>query len=214
MLWRDHSKDIAAEAHAILGGSNSSWLNYDEDTLREAYRRRYAQAVGTLAHDYARAYAKWGQKPKAGDKTGLFVHLLDNHIPASAININSLFETWRLYVTDVVQGRMVPEQVLYYSPNCFGTADAISFRNGKLKIFDLKTGEGRTSSNQLMIYAAQFCLEYGIKPGDIDITTRIYQKGTYKEEHPEHNDILPIMDRIQTFDHILDNLKQEGRYEI
>lgn len=35
---------------------------------------------------------------------------------------------------------MTPEQVLYYSENCFGTADTISFDNKTLRIHDLKTG--------------------------------------------------------------------------
>ena len=203
MIWNSHSKDVPEGAHAALGASQHAWLNYDDDKMFEAWRRRYAQSIGTLAHSYARDYIQWGQKAKAGDKTGLFVHLLKNHIPAQAININSLFETWKLYVNDCVQARMRPEQVLYFSPNSFGTADAISFKNEKLRVFDLKTGDREASMDQLYY-----------RPGSIDIETRIYQKGDYTEEHPTAEDILPIMDTIKQFDKLIESYKEESRYEI
>lgn len=214
MIWNSHSKDVPEGAHAALGASQHAWLNYDDDKMFEAWRRRYSQSIGILAHSYAKDYIQWGQKAKAGDKTGLFVHLLKNNIPARAININSLFDTWKLYVNDCVQARMRPEQVLYFSPNSFGTADAISFRNEKLKVFDLKTGDRDASMDQLYIYAALFCLEYDYRPGSIDIETRIYQKGDYTEEHPTAEDILPIMDTIKQFDKLIESYKEESRYEI
>lgn len=214
MIWNTHSKDVPEGAHAILGASSHSWLNYDKDKLFESWRRRYAQAIGTHAHDYAARYIRHGQKAKSGDKTGLFLHLLEHHIPANSIDINNLFKNWQLYVNDAVSARMRPEQVLYFSRNAFGTADAISFRKDELRIYDLKTGDGKTSMDQLYIYAALFCLEYDITPGDIDIQTRIYQFADYIEEYPTAEDILPIMDQIKTFDKLIDRYREEGRYEI
>lgn len=214
MIWNKHSKDVPEGAHALLGASQHSWLNYDAEKLFESYRRGYAQTIGTLAHSYAAGYIRWGQKAKVGDKTGLFVYLLEHKVPANAIDINALFETWQLYVNDSVQARMRPEQVLYYSPNCFGTADSISFKKDRLRIYDLKTGNGKTTMEQLYVYAALFCLEYDYAPGDIDIRTRIYQFGDYTEECPTAEDILPIMDKIKTFDRLLDKYKEDGRYEV
>lgn len=214
MIWNNHSKDVKDGDHAVLGASQHSWLNYDVDKLFESYKRRYAQAIGTLSHEYAKGYIRWGQKAKAGDKTGLFVHLLEHNIPANSIDINNLFETWKLYVNDCVQARMRPEQVLYYSNNCFGTADAISYKKNLLRIFDLKTGNGKVSMDQLYVYAALFCLEYEVAPGRIDIQTRIYQFGDYTEEYPTAEDILPVMDKIKTFDRLLEKYKEDGRYEI
>lgn len=214
MIWKTHSSDVPDGAHAILGASSHSWLNYDKDKLFESFKRKYAQAIGTHTHDYAKRYIKWGQKAKAGDKTGLFVHLLEKNIPATSIDINKLFKTWQLYVNDAVQARMRPEQVLYYSKNAFGTADAISFRKDELRIFDLKTGEAKANMEQLYIYAALFCLEYEVKPGDIDIETRIYQSSDFFSEYPTAEDILPIMDKIVTFDRLIDKYREEGRYEI
>ena len=56
------------------------------------------------------------------------------------------------------------EQALYYSDNCFGTADAISFKKNFLRIHDLKTGVTPGSMKQLLIYASMFCLEYNFLP--------------------------------------------------
>lgn len=214
MIWSNHSKDVKEGDHAILGASQHAWLNYDSEKLFESYKRRYAQSIGTHTHEYARRYIRWGQKAKAGDKTGLLVHLLENHIPANAIDINKLFATWQVYVNDSVNCKMRPEQVLYYSSNAFGTADAISFRKDRLKIFDLKTGEGKVYMEQLYIYAALFCLEYDVKPGDIDIETRIYQFGDYIAEYPTAEDITPVMDRIVSFDKTIERFREAGRYEI
>ena len=110
---------------------------------------------------------------------------------------------------DELLEKMTPEQILYYSPNCFGTADAISFRGDMLRIHDLKTGESPTHMEQLMIYAALFCLEYNYKPNEIQMELRIYQNDGIICHQPTIEDIFPIMDRIITFDKIINSIKEE-----
>ena len=106
---------------------------------------------------------------------------------------------------------MTPEQILFYSENCFGSADAISFRNGMLRIHDLKTGFTPAHLEQLEIYAALFCLEYNVKPGDIEIELRIYQNNEIIVHTPTAEDVVPIIDKIITFDKIISKIKeQEG----
>ena len=114
-----------------------------------------------------------------------------------------------MYVNDAIGYKMTPEQILYYSPNCFGTADAISFRGDILRIHDLKTGESPTHMEQLMIYAALFCLEYNYKPNEIQMELRIYQNDGIICHQPTIEDIFPIMDRIITFDKIINSIKEE-----
>jgi hypothetical protein len=115
-------------------------------------------------------------------------------------------KTLSQYVNDAIGFRMTPEQVLFYSINCFGTADAISYReepDGRLvlRIHDLKTGVLKADIRQLMIYAAFFCLEYDISPMEIDlIVLRIYQNDQIKELEPDRTDIVYIMDRIKIAD--------------
>lgn len=104
---------------------------------------------------------------------------------------------------------MTPEQVLYYSDNCFGTADAISFRKGLLRIHDLKTGAIPAHMEQLMIYAALFCLEYDVKPSEIKMELRIYQNDEVLIHNPTAEDIVPIMDKIITFDKVISKIKEQ-----
>ena len=103
---------------------------------------------------------------------------------------------------------MDPEVVLYYSDNVFGTADAISFRNNMLRIHDLKTGTGPVHMEQLLVYAALFCLEYKHKPGEIKTELRIYQNNDIDILAPTAEDILPIMDKIVHFDKLINKFKE------
>lgn len=172
--------------HAFLGASKYHWINYDEDKLIYTYQKHMATMKGTEFHDLAAKLIKLGQK-----------------LPKSKKTLN-------MYVNDAIGYKMTPEQVLYYSENCFGTTDSISFRNNMLRIHDLKTGVTPAHMEQLMIYAALFCLEYKIKPSEIDIELRIYQSDEIIYHIPTAEEIVPIMDKIVTFDKILSRLKQEG----
>ena len=106
---------------------------------------------------------------------------------------------------------MTPEQILYYSDNCFGTADAISFKpNTKvLRIHDLKTGTTPARMEQLIIYAALFCLEYFVDPKDISIVLRIYQSNDYQEYEPTSAEIKDVCEKIIKFDKILTRIRLE-----
>jgi len=182
MNWNRHSDLVGS--HAFLGASKYHWINYSEDKLVESYNSFLAAAKGTELHDFACRCIQLGQK-----------------LPKSQKTLN-------LYVNDAIGYKMTPEQVLYYSPNCFGTADAISFRNDMLRIHDLKTGVVPAHMEQLMVYAALFCLEYKVKPGMIDIELRIYQSDEVLYHKPEANEILPIIDKIITFDKLINQIRE------
>lgn len=172
--------------HAFLGASKSSWLNYDDERLVEVYRNNLAKEMGTRLHALAAELI-----------------LLKRRQPSSG-------DTFDKYVNDAIRYDMIPEQVLFYSEHCFGTADSISFKRNFLRIHDLKTGKIPAHMEQLMIYEALFCLEYGIKPGDIKSELRLYQNGDIIVMNPEADDILPIMDKIIHFNKILTNEKYGG----
>ena len=171
--------------HAFLGASKYHWVNYSSSQIKEAFSKSLAVQKGTELHEFA----------------------------ATAIRLNQrlpkLRKTLNMYVNDAIGFRMTPEQILYYSENCFGTADAICFRDGLLRIHDLKTGVTPAHMEQLIIYAALFCLEYNVKPGDIKIELRIYQNNDIEICTPSAEDIVPVMDKIVTFDKIVDKLKSE-----
>ena len=187
MIFNKHS-DLQGQ-HAFLGASKYHWINYDEDKLVNAYNNFLAAQRGTETHEFAALCIRRGQT-----------------LPRSPITLN-------MYVNDAIHFHMIPEQVLYFSPNCFGTADSISFRKVKgkdtLRIHDLKTGIVPVHIEQLEIYAALFCLEYKIKPSDIDIVLRIYQTNDILEMEPTAEDIVPIMDKIITFDKIITNINKQ-----
>lgn len=118
--------------------------------------------------------------------------------------------TLGLYINQCIQYRMSAEVVLFYSPNAFGTVDAIAYRHRRLRISDLKTGVSRTSEHQLEVYAALFCLEYEIDPFSLrDIELRIYQDSTVREYIGDPYFIKGIMDKIEKFDKILNELRKE-----
>lgn len=207
MIFNQHS-DLEGQ-HAFLGASKNSWLNYDQEKLATAYKRQYANQIGTILHDLAHRCIKNRVKLSKSDRHLVLLTLLENGIPQGLIDANDILETLAPFVNDALGFRMETEQVLYYSENAFGTADAISFKNNLLRIHDLKTGEVPAHMEQLQVYAAIFCLEYGYKPSEIDIELRIYQNDQILYLEPEIDDIAHIMDKIITFDKYIDQLKEE-----
>lgn len=106
--------------------------------------------------------------------------------------------TLGMYVNDAIDMHMETEVVLYFSGECYGTTDAIMFdeANGILHIHDLKTGRIPAHMEQLEIYAALFCLEYGIEPEDISFELRIYQSRKILPYNPSSEEIRVIMNTI------------------
>ena len=115
-------------------------------------------------------------------------------------------------VNDAIGFNMDTEVVLFYSERFFGTADAISFNGKVLRIHDLKTGKvGKieTHREQLEVYAALFCLEYRVKPGDINFELRVYKNDMIDIWEPTAEDILPIMDKIVHLNKLLEKIDRE-----
>lgn len=171
--------------HAFLGASKYHWINYSEDKVAESYSRFLATQKGTQLHEFAAQCIRLGQK-----------------LPKSKKTLNA-------YVNDAIGFKMTPEQILFYSDNCFGTADAIVFRDDLLRIHDLKTGAIPAHMEQLEVYAALFCLEYKVKPADIRMELRLYQSDDILVGNPTVEDIAPIMDKIITFDRIINKIKEQ-----
>lgn len=175
--------------HAAFSPSQSSWLRYDDDKALEVFANRKASELGTKLHAWAKDTIDLRIKQPRSDKT----------IYA--------------YVNDAIGYRMNTEVVLVYSERFFGTADAISYNNGVLRIHDLKTGKsGKIEDHmeQLEVYAALFCLEYRIKPGNIKkIELRVYKNDEVLVHNPTAEDIVPIMDKIIHLDKLLENIESE-----
>lgn len=185
MDFNKHSQ--LAGTHAFLSASQHSWVNYDLDHLERRFESAEAAQRGTDLHALASECIRLGVK-----------------LPDTPTTMN-------LYVNDAIGYRMKSEQVLFYSPNCYGTADTIGFRQNFLRIHDLKTGIITVKNpRQLEIYAAIFCLEYRIDPFDIEIELRIYQNNEVRIYPGDPEVIKYIMEKIVAFDKHLEALRLEA----
>lgn len=171
--------------HAFLGASNYHWINYTPEKLIAVYRNFKAVEMGTRLHSFAAECIRLKQK-----------------LPRSSKTLN-------MYVNDAIGFGMEPEVVLFYSPNCFGTADAIWFDDHTLRIHDLKTGSTPAHMEQLYIYAALFFLDYNKNPSDYKVELRIYQHDEVLIDNPASIDISNFMQKIIAFDKIIEDLKKE-----
>ena len=185
MLFNRHSE--LEGRHAFLSPSTNAWVNYTPDKLELRYVAASAAKRGSdlhkLAHDCIRLGVKLNRSNKA----------------------------LATYVNDAIGFKMSSEQPLFYSNNCFGTADAISFRRGKLRIHDLKTGLIQSKFRQLEVYAAIFCLEYSVSPFDIEIELRIYQNEDVRAHIPEPEAIQFVMDVIVEHDNQIEAIRAVER---
>ncbi|MBP5596168.1 MAG: hypothetical protein J6Y02_12355 [Pseudobutyrivibrio sp.] len=164
--------------HAIFSASKYHWLNYSDEKMLESLNNMRAAERGTRLHAFAAEAINLRRRQKGTDY-------------------------FSNYVNDAIGFGMTPEVILYFNDWFYGQTDAIKFDEKKafLRIHDLKNCESKTHMEQLMIYAAYFCLEYHIKPGDIQMELRIYQQpNKYDPElrvfEPTASDIAPIMDKV------------------
>jgi hypothetical protein len=143
-------------------------------------------------------------------RRGTELHALAHDLIRLGVKLPTSKKTLNLYVNDAIGYRMVPEQVLFYSPNCYGTADTIIFRRNVLRIHDLKTGVTDASVHQLEVYAALFCLEYRFLPVQIQTELRIYQADEVRVYDADPDVITHIMDRIKVFDKRIEAIRSEA----
>lgn len=164
--------------HARFSPSQHYWIKYDKKHFFDYLSSLEAKERGTRLHALAQA-------------------AIENRLPVARIK-----KTLNMYIIDCQKFNMHTEQPLYFSDNFFGTADAICYseRNNYLRIFDLKTGEHAASMDQLMIYAALFCLEYceqlNVNPEDMKFELRIYQNNTIDAINPTGDEVKQFMDAI------------------
>lgn len=187
--FNDHSN--LEGTHAYLSASSHSWLNYTDDHMREVYFNQLMRQRGTQLHAFAEMANRLGIKMPRNHKT-----------------INE-------FINDGLGYNMTSEVMLFYSPNCYGTADLIGFDESKglLRIFDLKTGaKDVLEFGQLHIYAALFCLEYHQDPMQLQYDFRLYQNDEVRqEEDPDPAEIRDIVELIVHFDGMINDMKEEAR---
>jgi hypothetical protein len=184
--FNDHSR--LAGTHALLSASNYHWINYDEEKMARVFYEKMTAVMGTRLHAFAKEAILLGVK------------------------MADVRKTLNMYINDCIGYRMEPEKTLFVTVNCYGTVDAIKFDEVDmfLRIFDLKNGKEPASMNQLKVYAAMFCMEYGYPPNKIRTELRIYQNDDIAVLEPETHDIFFIIDRIRHHDRLINELREEA----
>lgn len=214
MNFNDHSN--LRGKHAPFSPSSYYWLQDTEEDAIRRYCNSFAATVGTILHELAKEYIDYGYKMTRFDKKQVPLRLLVEGVPpliVDRLNIDDIFENLMHYVNDAVDFRMQAEVPLYYSDNVFGTADTICFdeRERMLRIHDLKNGTTPAKIDQLMIYDALFCLEYGhilkFRPEDIKAELRIYQGGEIVFCEPNADDVIMVMEHIKRIDNAMNDLR-------
>ena len=181
MKWNNHYE--LEGLHAFLSPSKYHWLNYDDAKLESVFRNHNAKEEGVWLHNFA------------------------SMAITKRIKLARNKNTLNLFVNDAIGFGMKSEQILYYSPNAFGCADAISFKQDFLRIHDYKSGETKASFKQLDLYSAYFCLEYGVNPEEIQICERIYQNNQIEEFSPSGEYIRTIMNLTIEKNALVESLK-------
>lgn len=212
MQWNDH-KQLEGK-HAFLGASNFHWVNWNDQTFENRYYSQFSTTIGTAIHALAHDCILNRTKLNKHDRHLIEITLYHAYIPKDAYDPDDILMNLIPFVNDAIGYHMSSEILLYYNNYCFGTCDAISFSEKEriLRIHDLKTGTTPAHMEQLLIYAALFCLEYHKNPHQFKTELRIYQNFNIIVEEPDANDIETFMNLIQERSQtIMSYLEREGR---
>ena len=224
MIFNEHSN--LKGQHALFSPSQSAWLRYDGEKVADKIISQYRAPLGTEIHEYAEIQIELGMKvtgsvknlrnsiasfiySKYKVKDVAFVDYAMKLINVLDYISNDVLEIIKCYINDGIGYKMIPEQILYYSDEIYGTTDTITFRNNFLRIHDLKTGLLPAHMEQLETYMALFCLEYKIKPADIEAELRLYQAPEILVYRPTVEDILPIIEQIISIGKIANEIRRE-----
>lgn len=196
--------------HAPFPPSQSSWLNYSDEQLLDAFVSKHRAELGTEMHEWAsyqiillskvsnprevnkgvktHIYEKYIRDPEYRDL--LLKHL--SYIPSES------FSSVKSFINDSIGFGMESEKKLYFSEYFNGTSDAIKYydKTKLLRVSDLKTGLRPAKIEQVFIYAALYCLQFKLDPLKTNFETRIYQNDEIYIEQPLGEDIADIMQNI------------------
>lgn len=191
--YNDHAR--LEGTHAFLSPSNYHWLRYDKEKLLKRLETVKAAARGTSLHKLAA------------------------HAISEGVQLMPDGSTISMYVNDAIKYGMEPEKALFFSMDCYGTADAIGFEIyqepdgnvlGFLRIFDLKTGVTPCSVEQLYVYAAVFCLEYDYRPYEIEGELRLYQNDAIDCYEIDRVLLTEVISTIVSHQQVIDEYRLEG----
>lgn len=207
--------------HAVFSPSQPVWLNYSDEELINSYKNKHRSELGTEIHEWASVRIKLGARVSSAGET---LKDLQYHISMKYSKISEyrdillkaldylpqeVWHTVKLFVNDSIGFRMESEKRVGYSDLFWGTADAIKHSDGLIRVFDLKTGLKPAKNEQLLVYAALFCLMDSINPLKTGFEVRIYQNNDIYIDNPEPSEIKEIMDIIVKKNNVLSKFMGE-----
>jgi hypothetical protein len=201
--------------HAILSPSSWRWINDDIESLTKRICSQYLSTIGTILHDVARKHIKHRIKLNKYDKKNVMLELVEQGIPPmviDTINFDVMYENFMKYVNDSIAFKMTPEVVLRVSNYLYGTTDAIKYDEEIrfLRIHDYKSGTTPAHIEQVIIYAAYFCLEYGIKPSSLSgCELRIYQAPEPIIYEPTAEELVHTIETVIMCDNFMSKMWEE-----
>lgn len=210
MIFYKH-KELEGK-HAFLGASQYRWINWDDDILEKRFYSRYAAQIGTIAHEIVADLVRSRMKLRKTDTRLIELEMYRNYIPKGAFDSERMLFNMLPFVNDSIGFHMESEVILYFSPNAFGTTDAIGFNEKELilRISDYKNGLTKAHIEQLIVYAALFCLEYRKDPYKIRTELRIYQNLETLLYMPEPDEIKRFMDLIKSKDRLVNQYMERN----
>ena len=227
MILNEHS-DLRGK-HAIFSPSQPSFFNCDPNDFVTRLVNKYRAQLGTDIHEWVSIRIKRCHKITSNKD---LLNSIDDFIFKKYYDERSdrvtkegqrilvclkrmvkqypeMLDTIRAYVNDAIGYKMYTEVVLYYTQDFFGTADTLIFNEKErlLRIHDLKTGVSVAHIEQLMGYAALFCLEQHIDPLSISYELCIYQGNDILVATPDGSDVKTFVDQYIAFDKAISNFE-------
>jgi len=220
MILNAHSR--LRGKHALFSPSQPAFFNCDPKAFVDRMINKYRSQLGTDIHEWVVIKIKRCHKITSNKETFnsideyIFNKYYDQEMDSISKTGNRILsclkqvtknqpefiENIRAYVNDAIGYKMYPEVVLYFTDEFFGTTDALIFNEKErlLRVHDLKTGVSIVHVEQLMGYAALFCLEQNIDPLTINYELRIYQGNDILVATPDGNDVKQFVDQYLAFD--------------
>lgn len=183
--------------HSTFSPSDKSWLNFDREKIRQRVMMARAIQRGTELHELAK-------------------HCIDMRTPLDSSN-----GIISKYVKDCIELGMETEVTLTYSQDIGGTADAIRYDpvSNTLYVFDLKTGDRKTSIFQVVLYAALWCRTRYFEPMSLNYDLRVYSQNHFQRiasgEEPEGEELVAVRvndaaEHITYVQSVIDDCIEEG----
>jgi len=217
MQWHDHSK--LRGKHSLFSPSQPGYVKLSGEEFKARLVTKEKAGLGTEIHDWC--FVRISRRHKVNSVKELsksidefifdryfnrdygFLSLEGRRLLSALSYVETkTFNTIKSYVNDAISFRLDPEIALVFSDRFFGHADAVGVADKTIRVHDLKTGSSPAHIDQLLLYDAFLCHEYGLNPNAYTHELRIYQNDDILIGNPDGSDVQAVIDQHLIFDKI------------